>query len=286
MHMLCQLREDRFDQRAVRIDHITLKRCLLFLVRALRRQNQDALALFQTPRSFLVDETLVCEDQTIIQVAHESFQEVDVMRSGVEQIKEIWNPSGCHTQPQLIAIVVPILAGAVAPVCLHKPTVAASTEEPADRHRDGVYDAHIFDINAQLGEQETTERVNVASHITPPDPQPGLARQWPQVTIEALCMSQDSCFTFQPSQIGQHYQLQDQTVTVVWWSSNPFLVSWAMLTEPLDFAEQNLASTLMQNRIGHDLAPFQTGCLSVDNPSMPRFDYGVKSFSSISPTFE
>jgi len=40
--------------------------------------------------------------------------------------------------------------------------VAAAVEELADRHRDGVCDAHIFNTNTQLGEQETAELVNVA----------------------------------------------------------------------------------------------------------------------------
>lgn len=267
--MICQLREDSLDQWPVSIDHVTLKWCLLFLIRALRCQNQDTLALFQALSPLLVDETLVCKDQAILQVTHESFQEVDVVRSSVEQIEEVWNASGCHTQPQLIAIVVPILAGAVTPVCLHEPTMAAAAEELTDRHRDDVYDAHIFNINTQLGEQETAELVNVATHITPPDPQARLAWQRPQVIIETLCVSQDGCFTFEPSQISQHYQLQDQTVTVVWWPSSSFLASWATFAEPLDLAKHNLAGSSMQIRIGHDLAPFQIGYLSVDNPSMP-----------------
>jgi len=130
------------------------------------------------------------------------------MGPGVEQIIEVGDACGGHTQSQFEAVEVPILAGTVPPISFHKPAVPSRPVELTHRHRDDVDDALIFQVDAQLGDQIATELLDIATHGPPAKPEARLVGQWIQeASVMSLGMSQDGRFAFQTGQIAYQDQL-------------------------------------------------------------------------------
>ena len=189
------------------------------------------------------------------------------MGSSEEQIIENRDTSRAHTETQFEAVVVPFLAGAVAPLCPNELAMPSSPEEFADGNRCSVYDEDFFQLNAQPEQQKEPEVFNVTAHVSPTQPQARLRRQVSKVEpVMATSVAQDGRFTSQTTQIGQQHQLDDQTVAVRRRPAWSLLWPRMMLAEYLNFAKQHLASLLMQDIIGHTLTPFQFGGLRFLSP--------------------